>query len=183
MNLANRIKNKSLLSGKFKLRSGKISDQYFDKYLFESDPKLLLDVCVAMSKILPSGYEKLAALEMGGIPIGTILSQITNVDVLFIRKEAKEYGTCKFAEGGQYIGSKLLIIEDVVSTGGAIIDAINKLKSDGADIIGVACVIDRETGGRQNIESLGIPFVSLLTYGEIMKSAQQGDAHVTLGCG
>ena len=76
--------------------------------------------------------DALAGLEMGGIPIATVLSLKTGIRALFVRKKAKEYGTCKLAEGGEVAGQRLLIIEDVVTSGGAILDAVRELRKLGA---------------------------------------------------
>jgi orotate phosphoribosyltransferase len=96
--LAREIYRVSHLEGQFKLRSGQISNQYFDKYLFESNPGLLSAIVDHMSMLIPPQTEVLAGLEMGGIPIATALSLKTNLPVVFVRKKAKEYGTCKLAE-------------------------------------------------------------------------------------
>lgn len=129
--LAARIKQCAKLRGQFKLRSGKISDTYFDKYQFESDPALLLAVAQAMVPLIPRGTEVLAGLEMGGIPVVTMLSQVTGLPAAFIRKQPKEYGTCRYSEGASLVGKQFVLVEDVVSSGGAILDAVAMLKTDG----------------------------------------------------
>src|SRR5580658_5110658 len=96
--LARQIATVSRLQGKFKLRSGVESDTYFDKYRFEADPVLLLAIANAMAPLIPSGSDALAGLEMGGIPIVTMLSQVTGLPAAFIRKKRKSYGTCQYAE-------------------------------------------------------------------------------------
>ena len=73
--LMRRIRERCLLFGEFRLRSGKISDRYFDKYRFESDPELLREVAARMARLLPEGVQKLAGLEMGGIPLATAISR------------------------------------------------------------------------------------------------------------
>jgi len=98
--LARDIYRASHLTGRFVLRSGAVSDEYFDKYLFESDPRLLAAIGDALAPLVPEGTEALAGLETGGIPLAVILSQRTGLPALFVRKEAKTYGTCKLAEGG-----------------------------------------------------------------------------------
>lgn len=110
------------MSGEFVLRSGKVSSEYFDKYMFEAEPQLLRDVAQELAPLVPSNVDALGGLELGGIPIATMLSQLTGLPTLFVRKKAKEYGTCRLAEGGEVCGRKLLIVEDVVSTGGAILE-------------------------------------------------------------
>jgi orotate phosphoribosyltransferase len=145
--LAKRIYDTAHITGEFLLRSGVKSNEYFDKYLFEANPALLKDIALALVPLVPPGIDALAGLEMGGIPIATMLSQLTGLPVLFVRKKAKEYGTCKIAEGGVVKGRKLLIIEDVVTSGGAILDAAKALRAEGAVLAQVVCVIDRESGG------------------------------------
>lgn len=163
MNLANEINKVAKLTGKFLLRSGQTSDTYFDKYMFEADPKLLKEIASKMKNLIPEGTEVLAGLEMGGIPIATVLSQITGLPTSFIRKEAKKYGTCKYAEGSELLNKKVVIIEDVVTSGGAIIDAVEKMRKDGIIVNMAICVIDRESKGKQILKENGIELVSLLT--------------------
>lgn len=151
--LARRIYESAHLAGEFVLRSGRSSSEYFDKYLFEADPALLRAVGGALVSLLPADVDALAGLELGGIPLVTILSQLTGVPALFVRKQAKEYGTCRLAEGGEVAARRLVIVEDVVSTGGAIIDATQQLRARGAEVTSVVCVIDRESGGVENLAS------------------------------
>lgn len=165
--LASRIKNCAQLSGKFTLRSGKVSNTYFDKYLFESDPRLLLAICTEMAKLLPKDTDLLAGLEMGGIPVATVLSQVTGIPCAFLRKEAKAYGTCKYAEGPNLRGKKVVLIEDVVSSGSAIIDQLELLAEDGIRPIAIVCVIDRQTGGFENLSKIGYRLDSLLRMEDI----------------
>src|ERR1700745_135278 len=97
--LAKKILQVAHLTGEFKLRSGKISNEYFDKYRFEAQPELLANIAAQMSELLPKNIDALAGLEMGGIPVATALSLQTKIASIFVRKEAKEYGTCRVAEG------------------------------------------------------------------------------------
>jgi len=157
----------SNIKGEFILRSGIKAHEYFDKYLFESDPNILGAVAEHMSKILPSSFEQLAGLEMGGIPIATALSLRTRMPTLFVRKKAKSYGTCKIAEGGDFEGKELVIIEDVVTSGGAILAAVKELLERGALINHVCCVIDREGEGRNNLEKMNLTFTPLFTKSEL----------------
>ena len=167
MNLPLRIREVSKLSGDFLLRSGKRSNTYFDKYRFEADPVLLKAIAEAMVPMLPAGTEVLGGLEMGGIPIVTMLSQLTGLPAAFIRKEPKEYGTCQYAEGAELKCRKLVLIEDVVSSGGAIIDAVDKLRADGIPVSLALCVIDRESGGKEALAAHGIELQGLLTFSQI----------------
>jgi orotate phosphoribosyltransferase len=166
--LAKRIYDTAHITGDFLLRSGARSTEYFDKYLFEANPDLLKHIAISMIELIPkSGIDALAGLEMGGIPIATMLSQLTGLPVLFVRKKAKEYGTCKIAEGGQVKGRKLLIVEDVVTSGGAILDAAKALREEGAELAQVVCVIDRESGGPANLAKVGLELKPLFTMKEL----------------
>jgi orotate phosphoribosyltransferase len=99
--LAGRIYERAHLVGEFTLRSGRTSNEYFDKYLFEADPRLLYDIASALEQLVPEGTEVLAGLELGGIPIVTALSLETGLPAAFVRKNAKTYGTAKLAEGAE----------------------------------------------------------------------------------
>ena len=168
--LARKIYNVSHLEGSFKLRSGQISNEYFDKYQFESDPVLLTEIAQHLSKLVPEGTEVLAGLEMGGIPIATAMSIQTNVPAVFVRKKAKEYGTAKFAEGISVQGKGVCIIEDVVTTGGQIILSANDLRQLGAKIKYVLCVIERDAKSRDNLKKEGLELLSLFTMEELKTS-------------
>ena len=168
--LAKRIYDTAHITGEFTLRSGAKSNEYFDKYLFEANPALLRDIAAAMVKLVPPGVDALAGLEMGGIPIATMLSQLTGLPVLYVRKKAKEYGTCKIAEGGPVSGRKLLIVEDVVTSGGAILDAAKALRAEGAVLAHIVCVIDRESGGAANLANADLILTPLFSMTELKKA-------------
>jgi orotate phosphoribosyltransferase len=165
--LAEKITAVSRLQGIFTLRSGVSATEYFDKYRFEADPVILRAIAEQLAVRLPKTFDLLAGLEMGGIPIAVLLSQVTGVPTLFIRKKAKAYGTCRFAEGGDVRDRRLLIVEDVVTSGGAILEAVCALRAEGAIIRDVACVIDRESGGRENLAKEGLSLISLFTKGDL----------------
>ena len=168
--LAKRIYETAHITGDFLLRSGVRSTEYFDKYLFEADPDLLKHIAISLVDLVPEGVDALAGLEMGGIPIATMLSQLTGLPVLFMRKKAKEYGTCKIAEGGQVRGRKLLLVEDVVTSGGAILDAAKALREEGAELAQVVCVIDRESGGPANLAKVQLELKPLFTMSELKRA-------------
>src|ERR1700690_1331518 len=130
--LAARIYDASHLTGTFTLRSGVVSNEYFDKYLFEAEPALLRAIAAACVPLVPAGIDALAGLELGGIPLATMMSQLSGLPTRFVRKQAKTYGTCRLAEGGELEGERLCIVEDVVTSGGAILDAAVEVRAAGA---------------------------------------------------
>ena len=165
--LARRIYERSCLTGEFRLRSGTTSGEYFDKYLFESDPLLLRDVAEALLALLPADVDALAGLELGGVPLATVASQLSGLPTLFVRKQAKTYGTCRLAEGGETDGQRLVVIEDVVTSGGQVIESCRALRERGAQIVAVLCVIDREAGGRENLVREGLELRSVFNTTEL----------------
>lgn len=134
------------LEGEFRLRSGQISSTYFDKCRFEADPVLLKRVAAEMIALLPEDGEVLAGLELGGVPIATAISLATGLPAAFVRKQAKDYGTCLAVEGGDIVGKRVVLIEDVITTGGAVADAARLVAEAGAEVIGVVCAIWRGDG-------------------------------------
>ncbi len=165
--LAARIQERAMLTGTFTLRSGATSDVYFDKYRFESDPALLREICEAMAPLIPAGTEAIAGLELGGIPLATVLSQITGLPALFVRKEAKTYGTAQLAEGGPVEGRRLVVVEDVVTSGGQVLASCADLRGLGATITAVLCVIDREAGGAEALAADGLELRALYTRSQL----------------
>jgi orotate phosphoribosyltransferase len=169
--LARRVFKRAHLTGEFLLRSGSTSREYFDKYLFESDPTLLREIAEALAKLLPQEAEAVAGLELGGIPLATMVSQTSGLPTFFIRKQAKEYGTRRLAEGGDVQGHRLAVVEDVVTSGGQLIESCHALKERGAEIAGVLCVIDRQSGGAENLAAEGLDLCSVFTMEQLKQAA------------
>jgi orotate phosphoribosyltransferase len=165
--LARAIYAASHLTGRFTLRSGAVSDQYFDKYRFESDPPLLAAVAGALAALVPDGTAGLAGLELGGVPLAVQLSQVTGLPALFVRKEAKTYGTCQLAEGAPIDGRRLTVVEDVVTSGGQVVTSCGDLRDRGAVVEHALCVIDREAGGPAALEAIGVELRPLFTMTEL----------------
>ena len=151
------------LTGQFTLRSGIVANEYFDKYLFEAQPALLARVVDQMVDLLPDDTELLGGLDLGGVPIATVLSARTNLPALFVRKHAKEYGTCKLAEGPPIRGRRITLIEDVITTGGAVREATNALREAGAVVRVVVCAIDRRPEGVNPLDDVGLEVRPVLT--------------------
>ncbi|WP_022909371.1 orotate phosphoribosyltransferase [Aestuariimicrobium kwangyangense] len=165
--LAHDINEVCRLTGSFTLRSGQVADTYFDKYLFECRPALLDRVATAMVALLPEGTELLGGLELGGIPIATMVSAKTGTPALFVRKQAKQYGTCKLAEGPDIQGRRVTLIEDVITTGGAVRDATRALRAEGAIVETVVCAIDRSPADENPLADVGLRVVSVLTRADL----------------
>src|SRR3954467_1870350 len=164
--LAARVYDCAHITGTFTLRSGVVSNEYFDKYLFEAEPALLADIAEALVALVPAGVDALAGLELGGVPIATVLSQRTGIPARFVRKQAKEYGTCRLAEGGAIDGERLLVVEDVVTSGGGGVAAVGELRARGAVCDRAVCVIDRESSGVENLTAIGVQLDALFTMTE-----------------
>lgn len=175
VDLAQRVYRTSNIKGHFVLRSGITSNEYFDKYRFEADPVLLQDIAEAMIALIPEDTDALAGLELGGVPLATMISHFTGLPALFVRKQAKTYGTCKLAEGGEIAGRKLVIVEDVITSGGQVIESAKELRDLGATILRVVCVIDREQGGTANLQAHDLEFHPLLTMSGINEVIQAAD--------
>jgi orotate phosphoribosyltransferase len=165
--LGERISARARLTGEFRLRSGAVSDEYFDKYLFESDPRLLREVAEELVALLPGDVEVLAGLELGGVPLAAVASQVCGLPTAFVRKTAKTYGTCRLAEGRDIASRRVAVIEDVVTSGGQVIESCRELRHREADIATVLCVIDREAGGRENLAAEGLDLRPLFTMGQL----------------
>jgi orotate phosphoribosyltransferase len=153
-----------VLRGSFRLRSGATSSYYIDKYLFTTRPDLLRRLAVALREALPSGVQRLAGPVLGAVPLITALALETNLPTLIVRTDKpKEYGTSKAIEGTFNAGERVVLIEDVVTTGGAALAAVDTLRHAGADVLGAVCVVDREEGGAEAFERAGVPFQALFT--------------------
>jgi orotate phosphoribosyltransferase len=165
--LATRIKAVAYLTGQFTLRSGATSTFYWDKYRFESDPTILAAVAEGLAGILPESYDRLAGLELGGIPLATALSMHTGKPCLYVRKAAKPYGTSNLVEGGYPAGTRAVVVEDVITSGGQVCISVGQMRELGFVVEDVVCVIDREQGGRAAIEKIGCSLRSLFTLAEL----------------
>jgi orotate phosphoribosyltransferase len=169
--LARRVWDRCHLEGAFVLRSGQTSNEYFDKFLLESDPQLLSEITAGMREMVPSGAEVLAGLELGGVPLATALSLATGLPALFVRKAAKTYGTCNLAEGGGVEGRLLVVVDDVVTAGGTIVESCRALRDLGGKVETVLAVIDREAGGADALAAEGLELRVLLKMSELRASA------------
>ena len=174
--LARDIDRTCRLTGSFTLRSGQTATEYFDKYLFESDPRLLRRVAEAMQPLVPTDTDLLGGLELGGVPLATMISSLTGIPALFVRKQAKAYGTRRLAEGADVAGRRITIVEDIVTTGGAVRDATRALRAAGAIVETAVCAIDRSPHPGTALTDIHLTTVALLTRDdlELARRAHQG---------
>jgi orotate phosphoribosyltransferase len=173
--LAKKIKAASHLTGQFTLRSGKTSSFYWDKYRFESDPMLLSAVVDELQELLPKSFDKLAGLELGGIPLATGLSLKTGKPCLYVRKNAKTYGTCNLVEGGFQAGQTAVVVEDVITIAGQVCASVRQMRELGLKVEHVICVIDRQQGGPENLREIGCSLASVFTLDELERLTQDDD--------
>jgi len=169
--LAATVHARAHLTGEFLLRSGAVSREYFDKYRFEADPKLLRSIADALAPLVPDGTEVLAGLELGGVPLAVALSQVTGLPTAFVRKVAKSYGTCRLAEGAEIDGRRVLVVEDVVTSGGQVVASTQDLRAAGAEVDYALCVIDRQAGGADALAASGVALRSLFTMAQLKAAA------------
>ncbi len=162
----------SHITGEFKLRSGIFSNEYFDKYQFECRPNLLSEITNYLRGMLPSEFDLLAGLETGGIPLATALALKTGKPMVLVRKKAKDYGTMKLAEGPNIKQMNLIVIEDVVTSGGQILKSIEDIRKIGGFCNLALCVIDREQGGPETLSKIGVELRSLFKMSELKQLAQ-----------
>lgn len=166
--LARDIAAAATLTGTFLLRSGRTSSTYFDKYRFEANPQLLKRVAEEMIPLLPVGADVLAGLELGGVPIATAVSLFTGRPAAFVRKKAKDYGTCLAVEGADVAGKRVVLIEDVITTGGAVVEAVSLVEAAGATVIGVVCAIWRGDGVPRIASLPNLPVSAAMTLEDLI---------------
>lgn len=174
--LARAIADACVLRGTFTLRSGRTSSFYIDKYLFSTKPDVLRplgDLFAAriaeIGRTAPDGggIKRLAGAELGGIPLVTVASLATGLPSIFIRNAKKDYGTAKRTEGALEKGDNIVFVEDVATTGGQALEAVNELQALGANVLAVIATIDRQEGARENIEKSGVRFEALFTKADL----------------
>jgi orotate phosphoribosyltransferase len=159
--LARELVKASYLKGDFVLRSGRRSNRYFDKFLFETQPELLKQLGRSLAELVPKDTQRLAAPELGAVLLGGAVSIETGLPLILVRKEPKGYGTAKQLEGRYNAGERVTVIEDVVTTGGDSLRSIQVLRDAGLDVIHLVVVLDRGEGGEDNIRQAAIPYSPL----------------------
>ena len=165
--LAKRIAQTAVLHGDFTLRSGRKSTWYIDKYLFSTKPDIIRAIGPLFNELIPEGTTLLAGAELGGIPLVTSASMASDIPCIFIRNQKKEYGTAKQLEGTLRPEDRVVIVEDIATTGGQVLEAAETITNLGATVLSIIAVIDRCEGARENVESAGYNFQSLFTTADL----------------
>jgi orotate phosphoribosyltransferase len=160
--LARRVKAAAYLEGDFVLRSGKRSTYYLDKYLFETDPVILAELGRRLAEHARDA-DQIAGAELGGVPLAAATAMACGKSYVIVRNTKKDYGTGKLLEGKLSPAARVLLVEDVATTGGQVLEAAQVLTEAGATVARIVCVIDRLEGARENLQAAGFPFQALLT--------------------
>ena len=161
--LISRIKETAYLEGDFVLRSGKRSKYYLDKYLFETCPDILKALGAEFAAHAADDVTLIAGAELGGVALAAATAMETGKKWVIIRNSKKGYGTGKMVEGVLRAGDVVLIVEDIATTGGQVIEAAKIITEAGATVKKIVCVIDRKQGAEENTTQAGYKFESILT--------------------
>ena len=165
--LIKRIKETAYLEGDFVLRSGKRSKYYLDKYLFETCPDILKALGEEFAKHVTSDVTLIAGAELGGVALAAATAMQTGKNWIIVRNSKKGYGTGKLIEGVLNKGDVILLVEDIATTGGQVLEAANVITEAGAKVKKIVCVVDRKQGAGENITNAGYKFESLLTKSDL----------------
>ncbi|NLX12727.1 MAG: orotate phosphoribosyltransferase [Phycisphaerales bacterium] len=157
------VKDAALLRGDFTLRSGRKSKYYLDKYLFEAQPAILRELGERFARHLTPQTTRIAGAELGGVALAAATSMACGLPFVIIRNAKKGYGTQKMHEGKLEAGDHILLVEDIATTGGQVLEAAKTITEAGAVVEKIVAVIDRQEGARENIESAGHRFEALMT--------------------
>jgi len=161
--LIKRIKQTAYLEGNFTLRSGKKSKYYLDKYLFETCPDILEALGVEFAGYVTEDVTLIAGAELGGVALAAATAMATGKNWIIVRNSKKGYGTGKLIEGVLKKGDVVLLVEDIATTGGQVLEATKVITEAGAEVKKIVCVIDRKQGAEENITNAGYKFESILT--------------------
>ena len=158
--------------GEFELSSGRTSDYYVDKYRFETEPTCLRLIAEAFAEELDED-DTLGGVALGAVPLAAATSVTADLPYVIVRKAAKEYGTGNRIEGRLEAGEEVVVLEDIVTTGGSLVDAVEALREAGATVERALVVVDREEGGRENVEAAGVEMTALVTAAELLADADR----------
>ena len=161
--LAAAIKKAAYLEGDFLLRSGKRSKYYIDKYRFETQPAILAELGRLFAAHVGPTTTRIAGAELGGVALAAAAAMAANRPFIIVRNAKKDYGTGNLFEGVLEAGDRVLVVEDIATTGGQVLEAAQAITRHGAHVEKIVAVVDRLQGARENIERAGFVFESLFT--------------------
>lgn len=161
--LIQRIKETAYLEGEFILRSGKKSNYYLDKYLFETCPDILAALGQEFAEHVSEDVTLIAGAELGGVALAAATAMASGKNWIIVRNSKKGYGTGKMVEGVLKPGDVVLLVEDIATTGGQVIEAAKIITETGAKVKRIVCVIDRKQGAEENIREAGYDFDRILS--------------------
>jgi orotate phosphoribosyltransferase len=170
--LGRALRAAAYLEGDFVLRSGRRSKYYLDKYRFETRPDLLRPLGVALANAVREhepDADRLAGPELGAVALAAAASLESGLPFLIVRKAAKEYGTSKQLEGVFEDGECVCLVEDVVTSGGAAIEAVQALREAGLRVSNAVCVVDREEGGVDELARHAVRLRPLFRASELLE--------------
>ncbi len=160
--------NKVIKFGKFTLSSGKESDYYVDMKKAVTNPLILRQVAKIISEMIDeSSVDKIAGPALGAIPIVTAVSLYTGIPMLMIRKSKKDYGTSQLIEGDLKIGDRVVVLEDVTTTGNSLKDAIEAIQENGGKVQKAFVIVDRDEGALESLKDKSIDFKPLVSVNEL----------------
>ena len=175
--LGHRLLEVALLEGDFTLRSGKRSRWYLDKYRFETDPAILRQLgdrlAAAVGEVEP-GAARLAGPALGAVALAAAAAMASGLPFIIVRGEAKGYGTGNRLEGPHETGELVCLVEDVVTSGGALCEAVEAVRAAGLVVRHAVCVVDREEGGTDALARLGVRLAPLYRASELLETREQG---------
>lgn len=167
----------ALVRGSFTLRSGATSDRYFDKYRISCDPALLRPVAHSLARLLTehaADARRIVAPELGAVPLAAALALDAELPFVIVRGESKAHGTANRIEGAIISGERAVLVEDVVSSGGAALEAIEVARSAGLVVSQALCVLDRDLGGREALTAVGVELHALLDAADLDRAFDAG---------
>jgi orotate phosphoribosyltransferase len=170
--LASQLKEHAYLEGDFVLRSGKRSKYYLDKYRFETRPELLRPLGERIAAVVQehaADATRLAGPELGAVALAASASLASGLPFLIVRKAAKEYGTTKRIEGVFEPGETVCVVEDVVTSGGALLESVDALREAGLVVHTAVCVVDREEGGADALARHAVRLRPLFRAGDLLR--------------
>jgi orotate phosphoribosyltransferase len=166
------VRCNALRYGEFTLASGKKSPYYIDIKKASTDPYVLETIADEMARELQLRnlpVDRIAGVALGSIPLAVALSLRTKVPYIMVRRERKDHGTQKMIEGGLLEGEEVLMVEDVITSAGSVIEAIGTVREAGGNVSNVLCVVNRQEGGEQKLKDIGVSLISLVTAEDVLK--------------